>query len=142
MTPTRAGRTSGRGTTHEPDRPTSRKVRKTEIVAEKRPQCGFGEAVRETRETGAKWPCFKTCPHCGYTEERKRGDRRCWKGYGVYVLQSETGVIRAGAFPGAIPEHKVPSLVARFLEMGASVRYVTRWNEASARLEVLLGSDR
>ncbi len=112
----------------------------TEILREDCPQCGFGEAICSPWSSGGSAPRFKTCPRCGFSEEAEGDHRRSWKGYGVYVLESGPGIVKAGAFPCAIPDQKVSRLVARFLELGPLVRYVTRWNEQENRLEVLCGS--
>lgn len=118
-----------------------RTIRRTEIIARTCAQCGFGEAVCEIRDASPSRPQFTTCPRCGFTEEVCGGHTRCWRGHGVYVLQSETGVVKAGTFPEAVPDSKVPTLVAKFLELGPAVRYVSRWNEAAGQLEVLIGND-
>ena len=114
----------------------------TEILREDCPQCGFGEAICSGVRFGGDSPRFKTCPRCGCSEESNGERSRRWKGYGVYVLQSQPGIVKAGAFPRAIPDHKVPHLIARFLELGPLVQYVTRWNEQENRVEVLFGSER
>ena len=123
------------------------------IVDDICPQCSFGELVCSPcmgagplekvagpdRIPVSNCSEFRTCPRCGYSEEAGGSQIRRWKGYGVYVLQAAPGMVRAGAFPCAIPDHKVQRLVARFEEMGSNVRYVTRWNERNNQLEVLCG---
>jgi DNA-directed RNA polymerase subunit M/transcription elongation factor TFIIS len=116
-------------------------LRRTEIVSETCPQCGFGEAVCETRSNDHPRPRFRTCPHCGFAEETWHSYTRSWKGHGVYVLRLDGGAVSAGAFPGPISDEKVEDLIARFLELGAAVRYVTRWNDRENRLEVLVDQE-
>ena len=123
----------------------TRTLRRTEIVPEQCPQCGFRESVCETRPSsdgkpGA--PQFRACPHCGCAEEKNGKHLQQWKGYGVFVLQSESGVVRAGTFPQAIPDSKVPTLMAHLRQIGATLQFVSRWNDRENRLEVLFGGDR
>lgn len=118
------------------------KTHQPAILYERCSQCGYGEAVCSATPEGNRRPRLKTCPRCGCSEEVEDGHMRRWKGYGVYVLQSGPGVVKAGTFPRAIPDHKVSHLVARFNELGQAVRYVTRWNDQENRVEVLLGIDR
>jgi transposase-like protein len=113
-----------------------------EIVEETCPQCGYGESVRSAARAAEGRPRFRTCPRCGYGESEEDGQTRRWKGYGVFVLEAGRGVVKAGTFPRAIPDHKVTRLVARFRELGPSVRYVTRWNEQESRVEVLMGLEK
>lgn len=123
----------------------TRTLRRTEIVSEPCPQCGFRESVCETRsprEGKPNAPRFTACPRCGCAEEKIGKHRQHWKGYGVFVLQSENGVVRAGAFPRAIPDSKVSSIVAHLRASGASLQFVSRWNDNENRLEVLVGADR
>jgi len=113
-----------------------------EIVQERCTQCGYGEAVCSALPATGGRSRFKTCPRCGCSEALTDGQTRRWKGYGVFVLQSGPGIVKAGAFPRAIPDEKVSRIVERFTELGTSVRYVTRWNERESRVEVLLGVER
>ena len=83
---------------------------------------------------------FLSCPHCGYAEEDAGGTRQCWKGHGVYVVHTGGRSVGAGAFHSSIPDHLVTRVVAEFLELGPAVQYLTRWNEAESRLEVLLSN--
>src|SRR5438552_19022087 len=115
-----------------PGKEGTRTLRRTQIVSEPCIQCAFRESVCETRPSkdgrpGA--PRFKACPQCGCAEEKNGKHRQHWKGYGVFVLQSESGVVKAGAFPQAIPDGKVQTLMAHLQQSGGSLQFVTRWNE-------------
>jgi hypothetical protein len=119
-----------------------KKTVSNEIVRESCAQCGYGEAVCSAVPVAEGRSRFKTCPRCGCSEALTNGETRRWKGYGVFVLESGPGIVKAGAFPRAIPDEKVSRIVERFNELGSTVRYVTRWNERESRVEVLLGVER
>lgn len=116
-----------------------RTIRLVEIVSTPCPQCGFSECVRDERSIEGDPRRFLTCPHCGYTEEQWRSQHRQWKGYGVYVIKDPDGRLKGRAFPRPVPEERVPEVVAHFLSLGAVVQSVTRWNDHTNALEVLLG---
>jgi hypothetical protein len=114
----------------------------TAILSACCPQCGAGQTVCQSRPVGGIERRFLSCPHCGFSVDRLGRDHAEWKGYGVYVVQTEPGRVTAGAFDRPIPDHLVTQIVAEFLELGPSVLYLTRWNDAEGRLEVLLGEYR
>jgi Zn ribbon nucleic-acid-binding protein len=118
-----------------------RKRERAEIVALPCPQCGFAESICQVRRFEEDGLSFLTCPQCGYAEESWRDQFRQWKGNGVYVVHQEGEMVKAGAFPEEIAPEEIPALVADFLRFQRAAVYLTRWNSAENRLEILLGGE-
>jgi Zn ribbon nucleic-acid-binding protein len=119
----------------------ARAARKAEIIAQPCPQCTFEHSICEVRWFEEEELRFLTCPRCGYAEETWRDQGKQWKGHGVYVVHGDEGLVKAGTFDHEITDEEAPLVVAEFLRFRADSVFVTRWNEAAGRVDVLLGPD-
>jgi hypothetical protein len=113
------------------------RVKNAEILFERCPQCCYEESICHTDVRDGLRCRFLTCPRGGCSEESRGEHVRRFTGYGVFVVKEARKVLKAGAFPEEITVEQIPALMQEFDNFASCSVLLTRWNSATAKLEIL-----